>query len=474
MKLKTLTSLLLVSLIIISCDDSTDGIGTTLTNKRDQLDITTDTFNVTTKSIAANAVLSRNISGYIGKFKDPETETDITADFMTQFGVLENFYLPEFKNIVSKENGLAYADSCEIRLYNEDTVGDSLAPMHLKMYELSRPVSDSKDYYTNFDPVQENDIRNGGLTVEKAYTLADVTSSDKEKKAKGYSPSIRIPLNKPYTDKNGKTYKNYGTYIMQKYYSPDSVNFKNSYKLIHNIMPGFYFKSVGGSGSIGKIFNSILFVYFRMQYKDSVYTRAATFGGTQEVMQTTHIVNDGNALQQLINNQSGTYLKTPAGIFTQMTLPVEEIVAGHEKDSINSAKITLQRINNSSTNSFALEAPKQVLMIPVDSIQTFFEHHNYTNYKNSFVAKLNQNGYTFNNISSIIRTMYESKKNGTASPNWNQVVVIPVTTTSMSIQNGGYTSTYQTGVYHDMSIKSTKIEGGDTPVKLTVIYSKFK
>ena len=474
MKLKTLTSLLLVSLIIISCDDSTDGIGTTLTNKRDQLDITTDTFNVTTKSIAANAVLSRNISGYIGKFKDPETETDITADFMTQFGVLENFYLPEFKNIVSKENGLVYADSCEIRLYNEDTVGDSLAPMHLKMYELSKPVSDSKDYYTNFDPVQENYIRNGGLTVEKAYTLADVTSSDKEKKAKGYSPSIRIPLNKPYTDKNGKTYKNYGTYIMQKYYSPDSVNFKNSYKLIHNIMPGFYFKSVGGSGSIGKIFNSILFVYFRMQYKDSVYTRAATFGGTQEVMQTTHIVNDGNALQQLINNQSGTYLKTPAGIFTQMILPVEEIVAGHEKDSINSAKITLQRINNSSTNSFALEAPKQVLMIPVDSIQTFFEHHNYTNYKNSFVAKLNQNSYTFNNISSIIRTMYESKKNGTASPNWNQVVVIPVTTTSMSIQNGGYTSTYQTGVYHDMSIKSTKIEGGNTPVKLTVIYSKFK
>ena len=298
MKLKTLTSLLLVSLIIISCDDSTDGIGTTLTNKRDQLDITTDTLNVMTKSIAANAVLSRNISGYIGKFKDPETETDITADFMTQFGVLENFYLPEFKNIVSKENGLVYADSCEIRLYNEDTVGDSLAPMHLKMYELSKPVSDSKDYYTNFDPVQENYIRNGGLTVEKAYTLADVTSSDKEKKAKGYSPSIRIPLNKPYTDKNGKTYKNYGTYIMQKYYSPDSVNFKNSYKLIHNIMPGFYFKSVGGTGSIGKIFNSILFVYFRMQYKDSVYTRAATFGRTQEVMQTTHIVNDGKALQQ--------------------------------------------------------------------------------------------------------------------------------------------------------------------------------
>ena len=473
MKLKTLTSLLLVSLAIISCDDSTEGIGTTLTNQRDQLNIMTDTFNVTTKSIAANAVLSRNTSGYIGKFKDPETQTDITADFMTQFGVLENFNLPELKNIVSKENGLVYADSCEIRLYNEDTIGDSLAPMHLKMYELDKPVSDSKDYYTNFDPIQENYIRTGGLTIEKAYTLADVTSSEKVKKEKGYSPSIRIPLNKTYTDKNGVTYKNYGTYIMRKYFE-DPTNFKNSYRLIHNVMPGFYFKSVAGSGSIGKIFNSILFVYFRMQYKDSVYTRAATFGGTQEVMQTTHISNDNNALQQLINNQSGTYLKTPAGIFTQMTLPVEQIVAGHEKDSINSAKITLQRINNTSTNNYALEAPKQVLMIPVDSIQTFFEHHNHTNYKNSFVAKLNQNGYTFNNISSIIRTMYENKKNGTASANWNKVVIIPVTTTSMSIQNGSYSSTYQTGVYHDMSIKSTKLEGGNTPIKLTVIYSKFK
>lgn len=473
MKLKTLTSLLLVSLAIISCDDSTEGIGTTLTNQRDQLNIMTDTFNVTTKSIAANAVLSRNTSGYIGKFKDPETQTDITADFMTQFGVLENFNLPELKNIVSKENGLVYADSCEIRLYNEDTIGDSLAPMHLKMYELDKPVSDSKDYYTNFDPIQENYIRTGGLTIEKAYTLADVTSSEKVKKEKGYSPSIRIPLNKTYTDKNGVTYKNYGTYIMRKYFE-DPTNFKNSYKLIHNVMPGFYFKSVAGSGSIGKIFNSILFVYFRMQYKDSIYTRAATFGGTQEVMQTTHIANDNNALQQLINNQSGTYLKTPAGIFTQMTLPVEQIVAGHEKDSINSAKITLQRINNTSTNNYALEAPKQVLMIPVDSIQTFFEHHNHTNYKNSFVAKLNQNGYTFNNISSIIRTMYENKKNGTASANWNKVVIIPVTTTSMSIQNGSYSSTYQTGVYHDMSIKSTKLEGGNTPIKLTVIYSKFK
>ena len=113
-------------------------------------------------------------------------------------------------------------------------------------------------------------------------------------------------------------------------------------------------------------------------------------------------------------------------------------------------------------------------MIPKDSIQTFFAHHNIMNYKNSFVANFSQNGYTFNNISSLIRSMYENKKNRTASADWNKVVIVPVTTTSMTIQNGSYSSTYSTGVYNDMSVRSVKLLGGNTPLKLSVIYSKFK
>jgi len=473
MKLKHIASILLASFVIVSCDDTTDGIGTSLTDKFDQLEITTDTFKVTTQSISANAVLSRNTSGYVGKFKDPETGTDITADFMTQFSVLEDFNFPESGNIVSKEAGKIYADSCEIRLFHENNVGDTLAPMHLTMYELNKPIEDNKDYYTSFNPITEGYVRSSGLTIGKTYTLADIQSSTSKKANEDHSPCIRIPLNQSYTDKDGKTYKNYGSYVMNKYYESPG-NFKNSYKFIHNVIPGFYFKADGGLGSIAKIYNSILYVYFRMQYKDSVYNRVATFGGTQEVMQTTHITNDVNALRQLINDNTGTYLKTPAGIFTQMTLPVENIISGHEKDSINTAKITLQRINNTTTSTYPLEAPKKILMIPADSVQTFFQHHNFTNYKNSFVATLSNNGYTFNNIGPMIRMMYATKQSGMASANWNKVVIIPVTTTDMTIQTGGYSASYPTGVYNDMSIRSTKLSGGNVPVKLTVIYTRFK
>ena len=470
MKLKSLgfACIALASFTIISCDDTTDGIGASLTDNRDNLDISTDTFYVSTKSIIADSVLSRNTTGYLGKFRDPETGAYITSNFMTQFSVLENYTFPKIDSIISKADNLAYADSCEIRLYHSNTIGDSLAPMKLKAYELGKPVEDA-DYYSNFDPEKDGYVRQNGLVADKTYTLADLNYSIDERSSSDYNASIRIPLNKEYTDKDGKTYKNYGTYIMRKYYENPN-NFKNSYTFIHNVAPGFYFKSTRGIGAMANIYNAIMYVHFRYTSNDSTYNVAATFGGTEEVMQTTNIKNDAATIEKMAKDSSCTYVKTPAGIFTEMKIPVDDIVKGKENYTINTAKVTLQRINNENPNEYALGAPSQLLMIPADSITSFFKNHDVANNKNSFLAVLSSNAYTFNNIGSMIKTMYDNKQSGKASDNWNKVVIIPVTTSTMTISS----STYLTGIYHDLSIKSTKLVGGKTPIKLTVVYSKFK
>ncbi|WP_018462284.1 DUF4270 domain-containing protein [Segatella paludivivens] len=470
MKLKSLglACIILASFTIISCDDTTDGIGTSLTDNRDNLDISTDTFFVSTKSVVADSVLSRNTTGYLGKFRDPETGAYITSNFMTQFSVLENYTFPKIDSIISKNDGLAYADSCEIRLYHSNTIGDSLAPMKLQAYELGKPVED-EDYYSNFDPEKEGYVRQNGLVVDKTYTLADLNYSIAQRSSSDYNASIRIPLNKEYTDKDGKTYKNYGTYIMRKYYENPN-NFKNSYTFIHNVAPGFYFKSTSGIGAMANIYNAIMYVHFRYTSNDSTYNVAATFGGTEEVMQTTSIKNDAATIKKMAEDNSCTYVKTPAGIFTEMTIPVDDIVKGKENYTINTAKVTLQRINNENPNEYALGAPSQLLMIPADSITSFFKNHDVADNKNSYLASLSSNAYTFNNIGSMIKTMSDNKQSGNISDNWNKVVIIPVTTSTMTISS----NTYLTGIYHDMSIKSTKLVGGSTPIKLTVVYSKFK
>lgn len=464
---------------IASCDDTTDSIGNSLTDNMDMLKVATDTFNVATRSIVADSVLSRSTTGYLGKIRDIETGNYITGDFMAQFSTLENYKLPEKDSIVSLQDGEVIADSCSIRLFYTDYYGDSLATMNITAYEMNEPMKEGVKYYSNFDPIAEGLIRNDGMKVNKTYTLTDLSISDEDRADESsYTPNIKINLNKPYTDKNGVTYNNYGTYIMRMYYE-DPDRFKNSYNFIHEVCPGFYFKTNDGIGSMAYITVSQLNIYFRY-LNDSTYVGTTSFSATEEVLQTTNISNDKQNIADLANDNTCTYLKTPAGIFTEITLPVDEITENHSNDTINTAKISLTRINNNTHDEYSLSAPSTLLMIPKDSLYTFFENGDNVDYKKSFIATYSSstNQYTFNNISGMITYMADIKKKGLAEnsnwlnehPDWNRVVVIPVSVTTNS-------SSQIVKIVHDMSLTSTKLVGGSEnpyePIKINVIYSKF-
>lgn len=396
---------------IASCDDTTDSIGNSLTDNMDMLKVTTDTFNVATRSIVADSVLSRSTTGYLGKIRDIETGNYITGDFMAQFSTLENYKLPEKDSIVSLQDGEVIADSCSIRLFYTDYYGDSLATMNITAYEMNEPMKEGVKYYSNFDPIAEGLIRNDGMKVNKTYTLTDLSISDEDRADESsYTPNIKINLNKPYTDKNGVTYNNYGTYIMRMYYD-DPDRFKNSYNFIHEVCPGFYFKTNDGIGSMAYITVSQLNIYFRY-LNDSTYVGTTSFSATEEVLQTTNISNDKQNIADLANDNTCTYLKTPAGIFTEITLPVDEITENHSNDTINTAKISLTRINNNTHDEYSLSAPSTLLMIPKDSLYTFFENGDNVDYKKSFIATYSSstNQYTFNNISGMITYMADIKK----------------------------------------------------------------
>ena len=278
-----------MAMALMSCDDTTETIGSSLTDNMDNLEVSTDTFEVTTRSIVADSVLSRNNVGYLGIIKDPETGTYVTADFMAQFHSLEGFTFPEKENIVNHDaDNEIIADSCEIKLYFKEFFGDSLANMKLTAYEMEHALQEGKQYYSNFDPEKEGLLRSGGLQKDLVYTLADKGESDSIKSSKNYTRSIRIRLNDLYTAKNGRTYNNYGTYVMKTYYEHPEY-FKNTYSFINKVCPGFYFKMKSGVGSMATIFATQLNIYIRYHNtkKDSTYTVAATFTGTEEVLQAT-------------------------------------------------------------------------------------------------------------------------------------------------------------------------------------------
>lgn len=68
MKLKFFSVVTIVSaMMFTACDETTDTIGTSLTDNMDMLEVSTDTFELTSKSVVVDSVLSRNTTGYLGK-----------------------------------------------------------------------------------------------------------------------------------------------------------------------------------------------------------------------------------------------------------------------------------------------------------------------------------------------------------------------------------------------------------------------
>ena len=91
--LRLLTVMMIAAITFAACDDTTENIGGSITNKVDNLSISEAVYNVTSQSMVPGPVLSRSNSGMIGKVKDPETGAYVTGDYMSQFGVLSSFDL---------------------------------------------------------------------------------------------------------------------------------------------------------------------------------------------------------------------------------------------------------------------------------------------------------------------------------------------------------------------------------------------
>ena len=544
MKLKMLAGISAMMLILSACNDDTLNIGNTLTQEADKLLISSADYNVSTRTVRsdscinADSVLFRSSYCYLGRVKDPETGAYVTSEFMTQFHIQESFYLPNEESIVSIYDDMAGADSCHIELYMENatSITNTLAAMKIRVSELDHPMEEEKKYYSNFDLVEEGYLRDNGLQIDKMFSYDDLTVSDSIKETSNYYHHIDIKLNKPYTDKNGVTYNNYGTYVMQQYYKHPEY-FKNAYTFIKNVCAGFFFSVIDGEGVYTEVPDMALRLYFRNKNSnDSIISNEIPLAGTEEVLQTTKITNENDVLDSLATDNTCSYIKAPAGLFTEVTLPIDKIFESHENDSIMTAKISFQRLNNDFYGD-ALHIPSYIMMIPKDSLYTFFENKMAPDNKTTFYASyLNSSGrnatnqYTFSNISDLVTELWNKRQSGLRTEiedilnvasedeksairseqfqltysklsleeqtkqirarvakastvpawtelheNWDKVLLVPV----QIITSSSTTSTTSTSSSYEncMGIASTKLVGGSNnaydPVVINIVYGKF-
>lgn len=525
MKKGYIGTLFLAALTLFGCDDTTGTLGLGMLPDSDGMTSHTTTFDVTTRSIAVDSVFAKTDIGYVGKFSDPEFGYYETS-FLTELNCTDNFEFPEAYHVTeydsngnpTKASGILAGDSVvdvQLTVYYNKWFGDSLNACRMSLYELDKKLD--KNRYTNINPEEYyNKYNPKSLLGRKAYSAYDTSVPDSIRNAtdmygnKTYSPNITFPLDK----------KTFGEDRILKVYRKHPEYFKNSDSFINNVFKGIYVKSDYGDGTILYVDYVALQMRFRVHYlndstgialkkkdgTDSLYYSMHTiFASTKEVIQANQFLNS-DMIKKKAAETSHTYIKSPAGIFTEATMPYEEIYNQLKNDTLNSIKLTFNSYNTASNYKYSMSAPSEVLLIRKSELGSFFEGNKVRDNITSFVAThgaVATNQYVFNNIARLATTCINEKqaakkaareaagsswneeqwekewKTNDATKDWDKVLLIPISTTYQEDASGNRTLT---GIQNDLKPGYAKLKGGTetnangevkSPLKIEVTYTRF-
>ena len=401
MKIKYLCALLLAALIY-SCDDSTTGIGTDLIPGGDKIPANTDSYEFTTKSLLADSVYARTSTAYLGRYTD-EQFGEFTADFIAQFTCMDNF---KFEEELTKVIGV------NISLQYGSFFGDSLNAMRLQVDTLDKviPEKELSTFYTSVDPKDYYNEKGKPIAVKAYSAVGPSTSKDETTttssgvKQRTIIQTIKLP-------------NSLGDHIFNKY-KENKEYFKTPESFIKNVLKGVYIRCTHGDGTILYIDGLSLNLNFEALIesssgkRDSLVYKSYFFGATKEVIQANHFSN-GSRLEELAQDPDHTYLKSPAGIFTEATFPIAEIYNEHKRDTLNGVNVSFTRYNEKESK-YKMGIPQYVLMVRKKDMFSFFEENKIIDNKTSFLSSYSSsnNTYTFTNIAPLITYCIEERKKG--------------------------------------------------------------
>ena len=454
----------LLSALIYSCDDATTGIGDSTIAAGDSISAGVSVYDVYTRSILADSVYARTSTAYLGKYTDPHFG-EFSADFITQFNCTDNFEFPETIQEITSIN---------MRMFYDSYFGDATNAMRMQIDTLDKviPEKELSTFYTSVDPTQYYN-ENSNPVARKAFAARGASASDttiinydnygKPIPYSYYWQDIKLPLS-------------LGQHMYNKY-KEDKNNYKNAETFIKNVLKGFYVHCTHGDGTILYINDMQLHLNFKYLIEsssgkvDSLVNGSTIFAATKEVIQANHFQNS-DRLKELVKEKDYTYLKTPAGIFTEVTLPIEEIAEMHMRDTLNAASITFTRYNEKSESKYPMGIPQTLLMVRKCDMHKFFEKNETYDDQTSFIAQYvgsseTANTYSFPNISPLITQCINEKQASKNDADWNKVVLIPVKTETDS--NGSII-----GLKSNLDMESACLVGGEkNPIKMQILYTTF-
>lgn len=498
---------MLIGLSLYSCDDNTEGLGSGMFPPGDDITISGKVYHSSSKSIESGPIFAKTNQFYVGKYLD-EDFGDYEASFLTQFNCTDSLEFPKLynENIEGKDKGIMAGDSIvetEIIFNYTSFFGDSISPSSIRLYELNQLLK--TDHYTDINPEEFYDPKD--ILAEASYSgqsLKPEVNPSNPNAPQQKQAFIRFVLDKEI-----------GSTIYKKNRSNKEF-FYNNKAFAENVFAGIYAKTIESSGSILYLDNVILNIKFNIHYTDSVGKKILkkdgitdsirvanmTFASTKEVVQANKLLSDPEMLNKKIAEMQHSYIKAPSGIFTEVTLPIEDLLNDPDKknDTIININMTFQAYNNDKGNSsFQFKRPSTIGMFKNADYEEFFEKNKVFDYNNNFYTKINQNGqYKFSKLERLIigikneikEAEDKAKEEAGSSwnketwfnewklqnPDWNKVRLVPIDVAETKNQQGQVTGV--TSVRHNVRPEMAKlvggaIEAGGKEIELRVVFSSY-
>jgi len=472
---------LFATLLISACDDNLTEVGTTIQPPSDFITVYSDTFLMTASTVRLDSIYAKTSDCLIGEMYDPVFGI-IKADVLCQFYCEENFSF--FHTPIGH-----HIDSVDLLIFHPLTesgatsaYGDTLTPMQFTVYPIVKPLK--RNFYSNDDPESYCDMQNP--LGSASFTLFDLTIPNSEREEEDFTPYIRVKL---------------PTALGQKFYdearnNPSTFANQNSF---NEFFPGVYITNTYGSGCLVKTTGE--FIAIRMFYTipyvpgedeeeyDPTEVKAQWFYVSKDVVQINRFKNS-NIDPLLVENATHSFVKSPAGVCTKLVLPTTQISKEIDINDrfINGFSLNLKFLPGEEW-SYAYTPPQHLLLLPEDSLISFFENGNIENGVTSFVSfsPIDNNGnintsannasgtgysydsrtYSFGNISRLLKTHIENNPEKDLS-----LLVIPIT--RKMAYDSYYGMYYTTGISHSFFLSGIKIRTEDEYMKVAVLSSKFE
>ena len=405
---------LVISISLFSCEEDSS-IGSSIIQEEVEIIVDSTSYKTTGRTVMSEKIQSRTLTQLLGRI-DAEGYGYLSSDVVTQF-------MPANKIDTASvtENDI---DSIKLllQIQNGDYIGDSIAPMGLKVYRLNKQLP--SPIYSDFNPkgyYSENDLL--GATSYSANVL-------------GLNDSIsKLPYRTIYVDLP----LSLGRELFNKY--KENPTLYSDPNLFAQYFPGVYITNSYGSGRIMKFGNAQVKLYYHKTVKmeetgkDSTYVKVGNyFAVTPEILTNNNIAyNISSQLESMIQN-GDNIIVAPTGTNVELNFPTEEIV---KKFKANKDKLTV--INSlyfeipaeKIKNNYNITPPPYVLLIKKTEVDDFFANSKVTDNETSFYATYNstKNSYQFSDMRAYIKNMVE--KDSITAEDY-EFVIVPV---SVNIEN---------------------------------------